>query len=42
MAIKKRTAPEKEIAIAPKKLKKHEKNPHDKKRITRRKVRDWF
>ena len=42
MAIKKKTAPEKEIAIAPKKLKKHEKNPHDKKRITRRKVRDWF
>ena len=42
MAIKKKTAPEKEIAIAPKKPRKREKNPHDKKRITRRKVRDWF
>ena len=41
MAIKKRTAPEKEIAIAPQKPKKHEKNPHDKKRITRRRLRDW-
>lgn len=42
MAIKKKTAPEKEIAIAPKKPKKQEKNPHDKKRITRRKLRDWM
>ena len=41
MAIKKKTAPEKEIAIAPQKPKKHEKNPHDKKRITRRRLRDW-
>ena len=40
MAIKKKTAPEKEIAIAPQKPKKHEKNPHDKKRITRRRLRD--
>lgn len=41
MAIKKKTTPEKEIAIVPKKPRKQEKNPHDKKRLTRRKLRDW-
>ena len=41
MAIKKKTAPEKEIAIVPKKPRKQEKNPHDKKRLTRRKLREW-
>ncbi len=42
MAIKKKNKPEQEIAIAPKKPKKQEKNPHDKKRITKRKLRDWM
>lgn len=41
MASKKKTTPEKEIAIVPKKPRKQEKNPHDKKRLTRRKLRDW-
>ena len=42
MALKKRKKPDQEIAVAPKKPKKHEKNPHDKKRITRRRLRDWL
>lgn len=42
MATKKKQARQQEIAITPKKPNKREKNPHDKKRITKRKLRDWF
>ena len=42
MKIKKKAPKQQEIAIAPKKPKKQEKNPHDKKRLTKRKLRDWM
>ena len=42
MAIKKKAKAEQEIAITPKKPNKREKNPHDKHRITKRKLRDWM
>ena len=42
MAIKKKKKAEQEIAITPKKPNKREKNPHDKKRLTTRKLRDWM
>ena len=42
MATKKKHTKEQEIAITPKKPNKHVKNPHDKKRITKRKLRDWM
>ena len=42
MAIKKKRKEQQEIAITPKKPNKREKNPHDKKRITKRKLRDWM
>lgn len=42
MATKKKRRVQQEIAITPKKPNKREKNPHDKKRLTRRKLRDWF
>ena len=42
MAIKKNKKPQQEIAITPKKPNKREKNPHDKKRLTKRKLRDWM
>ena len=42
MAFKKKHHKEQEIAIAPKKPSKREKNPHDKKRLTKRKLRDWM
>lgn len=42
MAIKKKAKAKQEIAITPKKPNKREKNPHDKHRITKRKLRDWM
>ncbi len=42
MATKKKQKVQQEIAITPKKPNKREKNPHDKKRITKRKLRDWM
>lgn len=42
MATKKKTKVQQEIAITPKKPNKREKNPHDKHRITKRKLRDWM
>jgi len=42
VATKKKHTKEQEIAITPKKPIKREKNPHDKKRITKRKLRDWM
>ncbi len=42
MATKKKHKEQQEIAITPKKPNKREKNPHDKKRITKRKLRDWM
>ncbi len=42
MATKKKRKAEQEIAITPKKPVKREKNPHDKHRITKRKLRDWM
>ncbi len=42
MATKKKQKKQQEIAITPKKPNKREKNPHDKKRITVRKLRDWM
>ncbi len=42
MTIKKKKKPAQEVAIAPKKPAKREKNPHDKRRITKRKVREWL
>lgn len=42
MATKKNRKEQQEIAITPKKPNKREKNPHDKKRITKRKLRDWM
>ena len=42
MAFKKSKKQEQEIAITPKKPNKREKNPHDKKRLTTRKLRDWM
>ena len=42
MAAKKKHTQQQEIAITPKKPNKREKNPHDKKRLTKRKLRDWM
>ena len=42
MATKKKHTKQQEIAITPKKPIKREKNPHDKKRLTKRKLRDWM
>jgi len=42
MATKKKQKVQQEIAITPKKPNKREKNPHDKKRLTKRKLRDWM
>ncbi|MBQ8202318.1 MAG: sugar ABC transporter permease [Clostridia bacterium] len=42
MATKKKQQNMQEIAIAPKKPSKREKNPHDKKRLTKRRVREWL
>ncbi|MBQ8555507.1 MAG: sugar ABC transporter permease [Clostridia bacterium] len=42
MAFKKKQKNQQEIAITPKKPKKREKNPHDKRRLTKRKLRDWM
>ncbi len=42
MATKKKKHAQQEIAITPKKPNKREKNPHDKKHLTKRKLRDWM
>ena len=42
MATKENKQNQQEIAITPKKPNKREKNPHDKHRITKRKLRDWM